>query len=449
MRNKPFLGPIVLILGLSLGFGVFYLSALAQSAEREKPKLKNFGSSLKQIKWDANKNAAIETRTKNEKRTNRDEDVVRVDTNLVVTDLLVLDKQGRPVQALTRDDFVVTEDGKPQQVGSFSLGDSATVPRSIVLIFDYSCGQTPYLEATIGAAKSLVDKLGPRDRMAIVTDDVELLVDFTRDKNKLKDKLEFLKTKAYSRWFPSLPEMPWGRGTGRGLTYSALMATLKEAFDEEDERPIIILQTDGSQLSMLRNTPVTVSVPPGLPPDLLRQQQKYIQQFARNQRNHLTEFSLDDVYTAAQKSRATIYSVIPAFRLLGLPPEKQVAQTRAEYLKILSFIPGGKSRALDFLKRTPDEAWKDTTEVGFKMQSALARLATITGGWTEFLEDTSQATEIYSRIFSDINRRYVIGYYPTNKQHDGQRRKINIEVKGHPEYALMGRKSYYAPGAEQ
>ena len=83
------------------------------------------------------------------------------------------------------------------------------------------------------------------------------------------------------------------------------------------------------------------------------------------------------------------------------------------------------------------------------MQSALARLAAITGGWTEFLEDTSQASDIYSRIFSDINRRYVVGYYPTNKQHDGKRRKINIEVKGHPEYVLMGRKSYYAPGAEQ
>jgi hypothetical protein len=61
----------------------------------------------------------------------------------------------------------------------------------------------------------------------------------------------------------------------------------------------------------------------------------------------------------------------------------------------------------------------------------------------------SQASEIYARIFSDINRRYVVGYYPTNKQHDGKRRKINIEVKGHPEYLVMGRKSYYAPSAEQ
>ena len=83
------------------------------------------------------------------------------------------------------------------------------------------------------------------------------------------------------------------------------------------------------------------------------------------------------------------------------------------------------------------------------MQSALALLATITGGWANFLSDPSQADEIYSRIFSDINRRYIVGYYPTNKEHDGKRRRISVVVRGHPEYIVMGRKSYYAPEPEQ
>ena len=80
------------------------------------------------------------------------------------------------------------------------------------------------------------------------------------------------------------------------------------------------------------------------------------------------------------------------------------------------------------------------------MQSALAEVASLTGGWTEFLEKASQADEIYSRIFSDINQRYIVGYYPTNKEFDGKRRKIKIEVRGHPDYQISGRKSYYAPG---
>ena len=55
-----------------------------------------------------------------------------------------------------------------------------------------------------------------------------------------------------------------------------------------------------------------------------------------------------------------------------------------------------------------------------------------------------QAADIYSRIFSDIKRRYIIGYYPTNGEQDGKRRKINVEIRDHPEYVVWGRKSYVA-----
>src|SRR5207245_10059056 len=82
-------------------------------------------------------------------------------------------------------------------------------------------------------------------------------------------------------------------------------------------------------------------------------------------------------------------------------------------------------------------------------QSALAVVSTISGGWASFLEDPSQANEIYSRIFSDINRRYIVGYYPTNKEHDGKRRKLDVTVRDHPDYIVMGRKAYYAPGPDQ
>jgi hypothetical protein len=50
----------------------------------------------------------------------------------------------------------------------------------------------PYLDNSVKAAKLLVDKLGPKDMMAIVTDDVELIQEFTTDKKKLKEKLDKL-----------------------------------------------------------------------------------------------------------------------------------------------------------------------------------------------------------------------------------------------------------------
>jgi hypothetical protein len=81
-----------------------------------------------------------------------------------------------------------------------------------------------------------------------------------------------------------------------------------------------------------------------------------------------------------------------------------------------------------------------------RLQSALAVVATLTGGWTEYLETPEQAEAIYARIFSDINQRYIVGYYPANKDRDGKRRKIEFQVKEHPEYQVYGRRSYFAPG---
>jgi hypothetical protein len=74
-------------------------------------------------------------------------------------------------------------------------------------------------------------------------------------------------------------------------------------------------------------------------------------------------------------------------------------------------------------------------------------VAELTGVKTFFLEQPEQAGDIYSRILSDVNRRYVIGYYPTNKTSDGKRRKVVIEVRNHPEYTVEGRKTYIATAA--
>ena len=59
-------------------------------------------------------------------------------------------------------------------------------------------------------------------------------------------------------------------------------------------------------------------------------------------------------------------------------------------------------------------------------------------------EQPSQADEIYTRILTDIDRRYVIGYYPTNRARDGKRRKVQIEIRNHPEYVVWGQKTYFA-----
>lgn len=349
------------------------------------------------------------------------EDVVRVETALVTCDVLVHDPQGKYVGGLGEGDFIVTEDGRPQLISTFALGGDLRRPRTIVLIIDYSGSQLPYIKTSVEAAKALVEQLNPLDRMAIVTDDVEVLADFTTDKARLKKKLDSLRKEGPSR----------GR-LGRSDQYSALMATMGKLSAEEHLRPIIIFQTDGDELSALR--PVAAYPPPA-----------WLKVPAHK------GFSITDVSAAALKSRATIYTVIPGVRFIGIPPGEQLGRAKAvlesQYAALTERLRGpDEGERPRFNKDLSEERLRRTAELELWQQTALGGVTAVSGGWTDFLEEPGQAAEVYARILSDINRRYVIGYQPTNKERDGKLRRVSVEVRGHPEYVVWGRKSYYAPG---
>ena len=269
-RHSPRLAlPAFIVIGLLCS------TSFPQASQRERPKLKDFGSSLKKLKWDPQRKQAVNT-TQPSTDGSSDNDVIRIETSLVVNDVLVTDRQGRPIRNLNQNDFAIAEDGIPQQVGLFTLGDDAKLSRSIVLIIDYSRSQFPYISDSIEAAKILVDKLGPRDQMAIVTDDIELLAGFTSDKRSLKQALDSLvqRNRGSKGTFGIGKKQP---RFGRSSQFSALMATLNEAFDEEDQTPVIVFQTDGDEIEYLRNSPIVHEVPPGLSPELRSEVQEAVE----------------------------------------------------------------------------------------------------------------------------------------------------------------------------
>jgi VWFA-related protein len=367
------------------------------------PRLRNFGSSLASARVAGGKS----------QNTSTDEDVVRVDTDLAVCAVLVLDPQGKIVKGLTASDFIVKEDEREQEVAMLSLGDNKDLPRSIVLIIDYSGSQLPYIRTSIESAKMLVDKLNPKDRMAVVTDDIRLLVDFTGDKQLLKGQLEGLKTSALAGMIGSSDQ------------YDALMATLNELFDNEDTRPIIIFQTDGDQLESLKGE---------LGADPYALSRKY--RFA-------------DLLTATEKTRATVYSVISGVKFLNvsadeLPKRARIHWEDRQHANMEMLRARNLPTPKDSFINQPDEFFSRLGQTWLRRQTALMNVAKFTGTLPEFLEEPGQADEIYNRILNDIDRRYVIGYYPTNRAHDGKRRKVSVEVKGHPEYTVWGQKSYFA-----
>lgn len=369
------------------------------------PRLRDFGSSLSRAEQVGGTSA----------RPTDDEDVVRVETDLVVCTILVLDAEGKIIRGLTTEDFIVKEDDKMQEVATLSLGDNKDVPRSIVLVIDYSGSQLPYIKTSIESAKMLVDKLNPKDRMAVVTDDVQLLVDFTSDKQLLKAELETLKISALSG------------SIGASDQYDALLASLNELFSREDVRPIIIFQTDGDQLESLNGSGARNVDPYWLP----------------------RKYSLLDILTATEKTRTTVYSVISGIKFAGVPESDLPRRARTDWenrqhasielLRARNF-PVPKAKQVE----PPDEFFATYGSNWQRRQIALMGLAKFTGTIPEFLEEPGQADEIYTRVLTDIDRRYVIGYYPTNRLRDGLRRKISIEVRGHPEYTVWGQKSYFA-----
>lgn len=401
MKKSVFFGLLIFLTINSVVFG--------QSAERDRPKLKNFGWSLQ---------PKTEEITENDGgKSDKPDDVIRVETNLVVNDIFVSDKQGRAISGLTKEDFIVTEDNQPQKIDTFTLGGDAKIPRSIVLIMDYSGSLLPYIKNSVEAAKVLIDQLNPEDRMAIVTDDIELLTDFTRDKTLLKEKLESLKTKALS-----------GK-PGRSEQYSALYAVLNEIFDEEDVRPIIFFQTDGDEYYALKGgRPLAPDSP-------------------IKQRN----FSFEDILAAAEKSRATIYTIMPGMKYVGLSASEQIAKAKKEYaLRMQAYAVIGK--ALPLINENPEfreRMLRIVVNSSLNRLPYLNNLSKSTGGWTSILENPEQAGNIYAQILSLINRRYVLGYYPTNETRDGKRRDVKIEVRNHPEYTVWAHKSYFARPSQQ
>ena len=411
----------------------------------EKARVKTFGSSLRKYK-------PKEVRDFQDRpKSNEPDDVetVRVTTDLVVNDVLVTDQNGKMITDLNRDDFVVTEDAAPQKIEVFSSGESLSVPRSMVLIIDCNFLQAPYLKNSIQAAKMLVDRLAPQDKMAIVTVDVKLVVDFTADKTRLKNKLSSL---LKDPWLESRKELiallPQFRanphlltksyfdileknGVGPGREFEALLAVLNEMFDREDRQRIVIFQGDGSEAIQL--TPDN---------DTSHQIASSAGGEARtrfNREKTAKNFEFSDIKEAIERSRATIYSVAPGIRFLGLSKEEQKARAKLSFTNIYRAM-GLREESLSRLREKFQSQFEEMLLAG---QIAMFRIAELSGGNLGFIEKPEDAEGVYSNIFKLISNRYVIGYYPTNQGRDGKRREVKVEVRNHPEYVVTGRKDYF------
>ncbi len=115
---------------------------------------------------------------------------IRVDVSLVLLEATVKDKAGRVMGALKQEDFVLDEDGVPQQVAHFSRDQ---LPLAVALVVDLSGSIKPFLRPLRYATSTALKALKPEDEVALFTftSDVEQRARLTHDKREVSDQIGF------------------------------------------------------------------------------------------------------------------------------------------------------------------------------------------------------------------------------------------------------------------
>jgi VWFA-related protein len=182
---------------------------------------------------------------------------VRV-VNLFAT---VHDSQGHVVRNLTKDDFTLEEDGRPQTIRYFS--QESGLPLTVGLLIDTSLSQRRVLgEERSASHRFLSQVLRPdKDRAFVIHVDreVELLQDLTSSRQKLDDALAELETPTRGQRSGGGrrggPDAGRWRGGGTQLYDSVLLAS-DELMRKLPGRKALILLTDGvdtgSKVSLVR-----------------------------------------------------------------------------------------------------------------------------------------------------------------------------------------------------
>jgi Ca-activated chloride channel family protein len=117
-------------------------------------------------------------------------ETIRVDSDLVDLRVSVFRlNPDSPVSALQQKDFLVLEDGKPQEIVFFAGEDA---PFDLVLLLDLSGSSSDKLKLIRNSAKRFVESTRPMDRVAIVTftDMLEIVSPLTWDRGLLKNAIE-------------------------------------------------------------------------------------------------------------------------------------------------------------------------------------------------------------------------------------------------------------------
>jgi len=374
---------------------------------------------------------------------------IKTQTNVVLVDVRVWDKSGKPVTDLKPEDFKVYEDGVRQQISSFSIEkvaqletaaaengppptiDLATLPpntpqetvmkllqdrRLLVLFFDQSSMQADDLIRALNSAVHFVDKqMTPADLVAVVTysSDLRIAQNFTNDHKQLDKVLKRIQLGEASSLADAGAQGDTG---GTNASGEEIVAQDVSAAFTPDETEFNIFNTDEklgaieSLADMLRGVPGRKSV---------------IHFSSGLQRTGVdNQAELRAAEDAANQSNVSLYTV-DSRGLLALPAGGDASAS----------APAGTALYSGSAVNSQTTSLLETRET-------LAALSADTGGRTFY--DLNDFSSAYQRIQEDNSTYYLLGYSPSNSKSDGRFRRIKVEVT-RPGVKVQPRPGYFAP----
>jgi VWFA-related protein len=176
-------------------------------------------------------------------------ETLKVNVNVVQLFFNVKDKHGALIPKLTKDDFEISEDGKPQTVKYFTA--ESNLPLTLGIMIDASGSQRNVIdmEKEVGGA-FLKQILTDKDEAYVMSFDitVDLLQDFTRDTRRLQAALNKAKVNVdyTSGGIPGMGGGPVPTQNAPGtLLYDAVYLSAHDMLAKEVGRKAMVLLTDG------------------------------------------------------------------------------------------------------------------------------------------------------------------------------------------------------------
>jgi VWFA-related protein len=374
-----------------------------------------------------------------------DQPIFRSSTRLIVTTVTVKGRDGRPVEGLTAGDFVITEDGQPQDIAFVEFQRLATEPapaldpntavslgtapaaapgvapvtqpqfapppagdsryrdkRLLIIYFDLSSMPLgDQLRAYQAAIKYVTSQMTTSDLLAVMTYEggaVRINQDFTADRAAVRAAIDLLMYGEDKDGDGVRDEPDQSSAFGQGDAEFNIFNT---------DRQLAALQT---AVTMLRPFP----------------EQKTLVYFGSGLRLNGNDNTaqLRATTNAAVRSNVTI-NPVDARGLVASAPLGDATQRS----------PGGQAMFTGQLAMNVQNQFQ-------RSQDTLYALAKDTGGTATF--DNNDLSAGIVQAAQAVTSYYIIGFYSTHTASDGKFRRIQVSLAGGRDGELAYRAGYYA-----